>query len=93
MIKTPETTATYLTPEELTEFKDINIKYENSIFDLGLITVEYDLIKEKLAELEKLKLNLISDVKEITEKRNALNTELSSKYGDRQVDLKTGELK
>jgi hypothetical protein len=93
MIKTPETTATHLTPEELTEFKDIHIKYENSIFDLGLITVEYDLIKEKLNELENLKLKLISDVKEITEKRNTLNTELSSKYGDRQVDLKTGELK
>jgi hypothetical protein len=93
MIKTPETPANQLTPEELTEFKDTHAKYENFIFDLGLITVEYDLVKEKLDELEKLKFNLLNDIKVINEKRIALNTELSSKYGDKQVDLKTGELK
>jgi hypothetical protein len=44
-------------------------------------------------KLEKLKVKTLSDIREINEKRIALNTELSGKYGDRQVDLKTGELK
>ena len=93
MIKNAETTTNQLTPEELTEFRDVHTKYETAILDLGLITVEHDLVKEKLDELEKLKVKTLSDIREINEKRIALNTELSGKYGDRQVDLKTGELK
>ena len=93
MIKNPENQLNKLTPEELIEFRNLHTEYETSLFDLGLLTIDYDLTQEKLNDLNKNKQTLINNIKSINEKRIALNTELSGKYGDKQVDLETGELK
>ncbi len=93
MIKTSENRPDKLTPEELTEFRTIHTEYETYLFDLGLLTVEYEAVQERLTNLDKNKQTLISNIKSINEKRITLNNELSTKYGDKQVDLETGELK
>jgi hypothetical protein len=93
MIKTPENQQNKLTPEELVQFRDIHKEYDQLIFDLGLLEIDYDFTQEKLNTLDKNKKDILSNLKSVNEKRMALNVELSTKYGDKQVDLETGDLK
>ena len=93
MIKTPENQQNKLTPEELVQFRDIHKEYDQLIFDLGLLEIDYDFTQEKLNTLDKNKKDILNNLKSVNEKRMALNVELSTKYGDKQVDLETGDLK
>ena len=48
---------------------------------------------QKIDELNGNRIDLISYIQEVNEKRLVLTAKLGEKYGDRQVDLETGELK
>ena len=93
MLKIHKTTMEKLTLEELQEFKDINIKYQQFIFDLGILEVNIHEIKNQLDELNAERTNLLFDIKSIITKQQELSNKLGEKYGDKQVDLETGELK
>lgn len=94
MIKSSKTNKTQkLTAEELEEFKEVYESYQKAIFDLGLISIELDGLKEKLDELNGERLDLIDQVKELSTKQQEISNALGEKYGDKQVDLETGELK
>jgi DNA-binding transcriptional MerR regulator len=93
MLKINKTPMEKLTSEELQGFKDINIKYQQFIFDLGILEVNIHEIKNQLDELNAERTNLLSDIKSIITKQQELSNKLGEKYGDKQVDLETGELK
>lgn len=94
MIKSSKASKTQkLTAEELQEFKEVYESYQKAIFDLGLISIELDSLKEKLDELNGERLDLIDQVKELSTKQQEISNALGEKYGDKQVDLETGELK
>jgi hypothetical protein len=93
MLKINKTPMEKLTSEELQGFKDINIKYQQFIFDLGILEVNIHEIKNQLDELNAERTNLLSDIKSIIIKQQELSNKLGEKYGDKQVDLETGELK
>ena len=82
-----------LTVEELAEFKSVHENYQKALFDLGIVTITIEETRKKLDELNGNKIDLIDHISEINEKRLALTAKLGDKYGDRQVDLETGELK
>jgi 2-oxo-4-hydroxy-4-carboxy--5-ureidoimidazoline (OHCU) decarboxylase len=82
-----------LTVEELAEFKSVHEGYQKALFDLGIVVLNLEEAKKKIDELNGNRIDLISYIQEINEKRLALTTKLGEKYGDRQVDLETGELK
>jgi hypothetical protein len=83
----------HLTTEELVDFKNIHEGYQKALFDLGIVVLNLDEAKKKIDELNGNRIDLISYIQELNEKRLALTTKLGEKYGDRQVDLETGELK
>jgi hypothetical protein len=88
-----QTSLLSLTVEELAEFKSIHENYQKALFDLGIVTITIEETRKKLDELNGNKIDLIDHISEINEKRLALTAKLGDKYGDRQVDLETGELK
>jgi hypothetical protein len=82
-----------LTPDELNEFKNIHEDYQKSLFDLGIVVVKIEETENNLDELNGTRMDLISHINEINEKRLVLTARLGEKYGDKQVDLETGKLK
>ena len=82
-----------LTKEELKEFKEINAVYQQAIFDLGIVSINLNEIEQKLNDLKGEKIDLINHIKVVTEKQQEMGVKLGEKYGDKQVDLETGELK
>ena len=82
-----------LTKEELQEFKEINAAYQQAIFDLGVVSINLNEVEQKLNDLKGEKIDLINHVKVIVEKQQEMSIKLGEKYGDKQVDLETGELK
>jgi hypothetical protein len=82
-----------LTPEELENFKSTQSEYQKSIFDLGVLSLALDEAQAKISELLEAKTQLTSHIESVNAKRVTLTTELGEKYGDKQVDLETGELK
>lgn len=74
-----------LTPEELQEFRDVHQEYQNALFNVGLITLD-------LENLTKEKNRLAEQAFKLNEKRLEIVKKLGDKYGDKQVNLETGEI-
>lgn len=74
-----------LTPEELQEFRDVHQEYQNALFNVGLITLD-------LENLTKEKNRLAEQAFKVNEKRLEIVKKLGDKYGDKQVNIETGEI-
>jgi len=81
-----------LTKDELQEFKEINTAYQQAIFDLGILSVALNETEQKLNELKGEKIDLLNHLKAVTERQQEMSVKLGEKYGDKQVNLETGEL-
>jgi hypothetical protein len=81
---TTETETQKLTQEELQEFRSIHQEYQTALFNVGLIALD-------LENLTKEKNNLIEQTLQINKKRLEIIEKLGTKYGDKQVNLETGE--
>lgn len=82
-----------LTKEELQEFKEINTAYQKAVFDLGILEIDIVNTKQTLDNLNGSKIDLMDHLREVTTKQQEMSVKLGEKYGDKQVDLETGELK
>ena len=86
-------TVTKLTPEELQEFKDAYNAYQKAIYDLGALDLELSKIKKRVDDLTGDKIDLVNHIGVLDEQQITLANKLGDKYGLKQVDLETGELK
>lgn len=84
---------TKLTPEELKMFRETYEAYQKAIFDLGTLSLNIDIVKKQLDDLNGEKIDLLSHINVLIEKQTTIGNELGDKYGSKQVDLETGELK
>lgn len=82
-----------LTKDELQEFKEINTAYQKAVFDLGILEIDIANAKQTLDNLNGSKIDLIDHIRQVTTKQQEMSVKLGEKYGDKQVDLETGELK
>jgi len=82
-----------LTKEELQEFKEVNADYQKAVFDLGILEIDIVSAKQTLDNLNGSKIDLIDHLQQVTTKQQEMSVKLGEKYGDKQVDLETGELK
>lgn len=84
---------THLTVEELAEFRSVHEEYQKILFNLGTTVFNIEEVQTKLNELNQNKTNFIKNLQQTNEKRLSLIAKLGDKYGDKQVDMETGELK
>jgi len=82
-----------LTKDELQEFKEVNADYQKAVFDLGILEIDITNAKQTLDNLNGSKIDLIDHLQQVTTKQQEMSVKLGEKYGDKQVDLETGELK
>jgi hypothetical protein len=76
---------TFLTPEELKEFKDTLIEHQAEVHGLGLISLDLEYLKAE-------KNRVVEIIKQIEAKKVEIGQKLTEKYGNTTVDIETGEL-
>ena len=78
-------TTQVLTPEELTQLKDLNAKQAALLNELG--AVEY-----RITLLESTKTSLKAQVNELETVNRELGIQLTQKYGNGTINIETGEI-
>ena len=81
-----------LTPEELQLIKDLQIRYNQSIIELGSIEFQILTYEKYISALKIEKSNLISDLNSIEQKEKEITDKLVEKYGSGNINPETGEI-
>jgi chromosome segregation ATPase len=81
-----------LTQEELQSIKDLQTRYNQTVFELGSIEVQIATYEKFIVSLKEEKLNLIKDINLIEEKEKEITNVLVERYGSGTIDPNTGEV-
>jgi flagellar biosynthesis chaperone FliJ len=81
-----------LTPEELQQIKDLQSKYNQTIFEIGASEAQLIAFQQGIDKLQKAKEGLLSDLSTIEQKESELVKSLQEKYGQGEIDIETGEI-
>jgi oligoribonuclease NrnB/cAMP/cGMP phosphodiesterase (DHH superfamily) len=81
-----------LTPEELQSIKDLQSKYNQTIFEIGASEAQLIAFQQGIEKLQKAKEGLVSDLTTIEQKESELIKSLQEKYEQGSIDLETGEI-
>jgi len=81
-----------LTQEELQQVKDLQSKYNQTLFEIGVIEAQRIALQEQIEKLENNKDSLFKDLTTIEQKESELTATLQTKYGQGSIDAQTGEI-
>jgi oligoribonuclease NrnB/cAMP/cGMP phosphodiesterase (DHH superfamily) len=81
-----------LLPEELQSIKDLQSKYNQTIFEIGASEAQMIAFQQGIEKLQKAKEGLISDLTTIEQKESELVKSLQEKYEQGNIDLETGNI-
>jgi oligoribonuclease NrnB/cAMP/cGMP phosphodiesterase (DHH superfamily) len=81
-----------LTPEELQSIKDLQSKYNQTIFEMGASEAQLIAFQQGIDKLQKSKDGLVSDLTTIEQKESELVKSLQEKYGVGNINSETGEI-
>jgi hypothetical protein len=81
-----------LTAEELQQIKDLQSKYNQTIFEIGASEAQLIAFQQGIDKLQKAKNDLMSDLATIEQKESELTKSLQEKYGVGNINPETGEI-
>jgi chromosome segregation ATPase len=81
-----------LTPEELKSIKDLQSKYNQTIFEIGVAEAQRIALNEQIEKLQSNKTALVNDLATIEKQESDLVTSLQTKYGNGAINPETGEI-
>ena len=81
-----------LTQEELQAIQDLQVKYNQTVFDLGSVEAQVIAINQRLKNLANDKDGLVADLISIEKQENELITSYLEKYGQGSINPQTGEI-
>jgi SMC interacting uncharacterized protein involved in chromosome segregation len=81
-----------LTTEELQSIKDLQSKYNQTIFEIGVTEAQRIALQEQVEKLESNKKQLVNDLATIEQKESELTKSLQEKYGNGSINPETGEI-
>ncbi len=81
-----------LTPEELQPIKDLQSKYNQTVFEMGIIETQILTFEKNIEKLREDKKNLLSDLDTIEQKELEAVKSLEAKYGKGAINSETGEI-
>ena len=81
-----------LTPEEITQIKEMQTQYNKFVFELGSIEAQLADVLTQKTFIENEKANVLGDLKTLGEKEKELLNTLQGKYGVGNIDMETGEI-
>ena len=82
----------HLTPDELVSIKELQSKYNQTIFEIGAAETQRLVFEEQATKLAEAKIGLLSDLKTIEQKETELVKSLQEKYGEGNINPETGEI-
>ena len=81
-----------LTPEELSQIKDMQAQYNKFVFELGSVEAQLQNVLATKELIETEKSNVLEDIKKLGEREKELVNGLQAKYGTGNIDIETGEI-
>jgi hypothetical protein len=81
-----------LTPEELQSVKDLQSKYNQTVFEIGVAETQILTFEKQITKLRDDKAGLIKDLETIEQKEAALVATLQTVYGNGAINPETGEI-
>jgi len=81
-----------LTPEELESVKDLQSKYNQTVFEIGVAETQILALEKQIKKLREDKVVLLGDLDTIEQKETALVATLQSKYGSGTINPETGDI-
>jgi len=81
-----------LTPEELSQIKDMQAQYNKFVFELGSVEAQLQNVIATKELIETEKSNVLVDIKKLGEREKELVNGLQAKYGVGNIDIETGEI-
>ena len=81
-----------LTTEELQSIKDLQSKYNQTIFEIGVAEAQRLALQEQIEKLQSNKVALVNDLATIEKQESDLVTSLQTKYGNGAINPETGEI-
>jgi hypothetical protein len=81
-----------LTPEELSQIKEMQAQYNKFIFELGSVEAQLQNVIATKELIETEKSNVLVDIKKLGEREKELVNGLQAKYGTGNIDIETGEI-
>jgi oligoribonuclease NrnB/cAMP/cGMP phosphodiesterase (DHH superfamily) len=81
-----------LTQEELQSVRDLQSKYNQTLFEIGVAEAQRLALIEQVEKRESDKKSLLSDLATIEQKENELIKSLQEKYGTGSINPETGDI-
>lgn len=81
-----------LTQEEIQQIKELQSRYNQTIFELGSVEAQIVVFHENIEKLTEAKKGLVSDLKTVEQKESELVKSLQEKYGQGDINIETGEI-
>jgi hypothetical protein len=81
-----------LTPEELASVKDLQSKYNQTVFEIGVAETQILTFEKQILKLRDDKAGLIKDLETIEQKEAALVATLQTVYGNGAINPESGEI-
>ena len=81
-----------LTPEELASVKDLQSKYNQTVFEIGVAETQILTFEKQIVKLRDDKAGLIKDLETIEQKEAALVATLQTVYGTGAINPESGEI-
>jgi hypothetical protein len=81
-----------LTQEELQSVKDLQSKYNQTLFEIGVAEAQRLALLDQVEKLETNKKALLKDLESIEQKENDLVKSLQDKHGVGSINPETGEI-
>jgi hypothetical protein len=81
-----------LTQEELQSVNDLQRKYNQTLFEIGVAEAQRLALLDQVEKLESNKKGLLKDLELIEQKENELTKSLQDKYGTGSINPETGEI-
>jgi hypothetical protein len=81
-----------LTPEELESVKELQSKYNQTVFEIGVAETQILTLEKQIKKLREDKTVLLGDLDTIEQKETALAATLQSKYGNGAINPENGEI-
>ena len=81
-----------LTPEELESVKELQSKYNQTVFEIGVAETQILALEKQIKKLREDKIVLLGDLDTIEQKETALVSTLQTKYGSGVINPETGDI-
>ena len=82
----------HLTQEEIQQIKELQQKYDQTVFELGSLEAQIIVLNAQIDKLNEEKRNLVSDLNTVGKKESELVKSLQEKYGTGSIDVESGEI-